>query len=81
MQAEHRIHRRRVDPLARAGEPLGDPVGLGPPLELPEVLLAPLPVHGRDPDEGAARDEADEQQPPLELRHQPGRIGPTLTPG
>ena len=31
--------------------------------------------------EHVARDETDEQQPPLELRHQPGRIGPTRSDG
>jgi len=53
------------------GEPLGDPAGLGPLLELAHVLLAAPALHRNDRDEAAAGDEADDEQPPLELRHAP----------
>ena len=67
--------RGSIEPRAAAREPLGDPGRLRPPLELADVLLAPPPVHRHDRDEAAAGDEPDEQQPPLEFRHQAGRIG------
>ena len=65
----------RVEARVDGGEPLGDPGRLGAPLEVGQVLLATPPVHGHDRHEAAAGHEADEQQPPLEFRHQAGRIG------
>jgi hypothetical protein len=76
MEPQDGLDRGRVHPHLGAGEAIGDPGRLGPSLELDEILLAPPPVHRHDRDEPAARHEADEQQPPLEFRHQPGRIGP-----
>ncbi|HEX3265236.1 MAG TPA: hypothetical protein VHR16_06165 [Candidatus Limnocylindrales bacterium] len=57
--------------MAGTGEPLGDPVRLRGPLQVLEVHLAALSVHRHDRDEAAAGDEADEQEPPLEVRHRP----------
>jgi len=78
MCAQDRLDGRSVGPAAPvpAGELVGDPGGLGPLLELADVLLPPPALHRHDCDEATAGDEADEQQPPLELRHVAGRIGP-----
>jgi hypothetical protein len=72
---QDRLDRARVDPTILAREPLRDPGRLGLALDLLEVLLAPPAVHRHDRDEAAARDQTDDEQPPLELRHQPGSIG------
>jgi len=69
---------RRVatSPCAVGGQLVGDPRRLGALLELADVLLPAPSVHRHDGNEAAARDKADEQQPPLEFRHVAGRIGP-----
>jgi len=71
---EDGLHSSRIDEPIGAGEPLRDPVRLGSPLEVCEVLLAAPAVHRHDRDEAAAGHEPDQQEPPLEFRHQPGRI-------
>jgi hypothetical protein len=76
VEPQHGLDRRRVQPLGTAGEPVDDPGGLRLAFEADEVLLAAPAVHRHDGDEPATRDEPDEQQPPLELGHQAGRIGP-----
>jgi hypothetical protein len=81
VQPQDGLDDRRFDPMTAAGETFGDPGGLGSPLQVRDVLLAPPAVHGHDGHEPAARDEAHEQQPPLELRHQGGRIGRDHGPG
>jgi hypothetical protein len=81
VEPQHGGDGRAVDRVCGPCQALGDPVRLGGPLELVEVGLAALAVHRHDRDEAAAGDEADEQQPPLELRHQGGRIGRTAAPG
>ena len=81
MQAQDRVDGRRVDPHVRAGELINDPGRLRAPFEADDVLLAPPAVHRDDGHQPAARDEAHEQQPPLELRHQGGRIGRGHRPG
>lgn len=75
MDAQDGLDRSRIQGTIPGGELIGDPRRLGAALELVEVLLAPPPVHGNDRDEATAGHEADEQQPPLEFRHQGGRIG------
>ena len=76
MEPQDGLDRRAGRSDRPPGEPLDDPGRLGPSLELADVLLAPPAVHRHDRDEAAARNEPDEQQPPLEFRHQAGRIGP-----
>ena len=75
MDPQYGLDRPRIQVTIPGREPIGDPRRLGAALDLVEVLLAPPPVHGNDRDEAAAGHEADEQQPPLEFRHQGGRIG------
>jgi hypothetical protein len=58
-----------------AGQPIGDPADLGAPFELGQVLVATPGVHLNDRDQAAPGHEPDDQQPPLELSHQAGRIG------
>jgi len=69
VQSKDGIDGLSIDPLRGIGHAVDDPVRLGSLLELEEVLLASPAVHRHDGDEPAARDEPDEQQPPLELRH------------
>jgi len=75
--AEDCLDRRRVraDAPGAARELVGDPGGLGPLFELADVLLPPPAFHRNDCDEAATRNEADDQQPPLEFGHVAGRIG------
>ena len=75
MDAQHGLHRSRIEVAIPGSKPVGDPRRLGAALHVVEVLVAPPPVHRNDRDEAAAGNEADEQQPPLEFRHQGGRIG------
>jgi hypothetical protein len=77
MRSEDVLDRFGIRARANAPRPelIGDPGRLRALLHLRHVLLAPPPVHRHDGDDPAARDEADEQQPPLELRHVAGRIG------
>ena len=69
MQPQDGCDGRSVDPLGGVGQPLRDPVCLGGPLEGIEIDLAALPVHRHHRDEAAAGHEANEQEPPLEVRH------------
>jgi hypothetical protein len=75
MEAQDGVDGQGIDTTAGSGEPLGDPGGLGSPLELRDVLLAPPPVRRHDSDEAATGHEPDDEQPPLEFRHLAGRIG------
>jgi hypothetical protein len=72
MQREDGFDRRPIERATGAAHPLRDPVRLGGPLELVEVVLPAPAVHGQHGDEPAACNEPDEQQPPLEVRHQAG---------
>jgi hypothetical protein len=74
MQAQHVLDRPA---LGRDGgwQAIGDPRHLGPLLELGEVVVPAARVHLNDRDEAAPGHEPDDEQPPLELRHQGGRIG------
>jgi hypothetical protein len=58
-----------------ARKPVCDPRRLAPTLKLAEVLLTSTAVHQDHRHEAAAGHEPDDQQPPLELRHQAERIG------
>jgi len=64
----------RVGP-ATTCQLVGDPGRLRALLQLADVLLAATALHRDHSDEAATGDEADEQQPPLKLRHVAGRIG------
>jgi len=75
VEAQDRVDRVGIRPWI-AAQPAGDPRRLGPSLELVEVLLATPSAHRHDRDEAPARDEAHDEQPPLKLGHQAGRIGP-----
>lgn len=77
MDPEDRGDRSPIDVAVEAVDPLGDPVRLGLALEIVEVVLAAPGMHGDHGDEPAASNEPDEEQPPLERSHQPGRIGRT----
>jgi hypothetical protein len=68
-------HAPVVTSTSAGRELIGDPGGLGPLLQLADVLLASPAVHRDDRNEPAARHEPDEQQPPLEFGHVAGRIG------
>jgi hypothetical protein len=68
--AEDGLDLARVKTPFAAAQPRRDPAGLGRELGLVEVLLASGAVEEDHGDEAAAGDEADEQQPPLELGHQ-----------
>jgi hypothetical protein len=81
MDAQDRLDGARVELPVAPGQARGDPRRLRPALELDDVLLAPPAVHRDDRHEAAAGHEADDEQPPLELRHQAGRIGPGGAPG
>jgi hypothetical protein len=70
MLAEDCLDLVRVEPPLAAAEPGGDPLRLGRELGLLDVLLAPRPVEEDDGDEPTTGDQADEEQPPLELGHQ-----------
>ena len=53
MEPQDRFHGLAVDPLGAAGEPLGDPAGLGASLQGLEVHLAAPAIHRHDRDEAA----------------------------
>lgn len=70
MLAQDGLDVNRIELAAATAEPVRNPLRLGRELGLLEVLLAACPVEEDDGDEPAAGDEADEEQPPLELGHQ-----------
>lgn len=75
MDPQDGLDRAFVDVPVTRTEPRGDPVRLGPPLEVGEIFLATTTVRRYDRHETPARHEPNEEQPPLEFRHQAGRIG------
>ena len=60
--------------VAALGEARGDPVRLGRQLRLVDVLVAAGAVEEDGGHQAAAGHQADEEQPPLELGHQPGPV-------
>jgi hypothetical protein len=71
--AQDRLDRTPVEVARKRRDPGGDPGRLGPKLILVDVLVAPTAFHVDGGDDGAAGDEPDDEQPPLELGHQAGR--------
>jgi hypothetical protein len=69
---QHGLDRGGIQVSRPERKPLRDPARLGRQLRRIEVLLAAGAVEEDDRDQAAAEDEADEEQPPLELGHQRG---------
>jgi hypothetical protein len=61
-----------VPPFGR--QAFADPGRLGGPLALIDLVLAASAVHEDERHEAAAGDQADDQEPPLELGHQGCRV-------
>ena len=81
MDPQHGLDELGAERSIASAEAVGDPCRLCPSFEVSEILIAATAVHRDDRDESPAGHEPDEQQPPLEFRHQAGRIGPAAAAG
>jgi hypothetical protein len=72
VRVEHGFDVIGADRPTAAPEPDRDPIRFGVPLVIGEIRIAPRALEEDDRDEPAARDEPDEEEPPLELGHSGG---------